>query len=60
MVNVVVAVKTVLDNKYFEVAFAQNRGKYRNCGNDITVFTKQQNILSHKRFKNTADADHKL
>ena len=60
MVNVVVAVKKVLDNKYFEVVFAQNRGEYRNWGNGITVFTNQQNILSHKRFKDTADADHKL
>ena len=34
--NVAVAVKAVLDNKYFEVAFWQNRAEYRNWGNDIT------------------------
>ena len=35
MVNVAVAVAAVLDNKYFEVAFGQNRAEYRNWGNDI-------------------------
>ena len=36
MVNVAVAVTAVLDNKYFEVVFRQNRAEYRNWGNDIT------------------------
>ena len=36
MVNVVVVVTAVLDNKYFEVVFRQNRAEYRNWGNDIT------------------------
>ena len=36
MVNVAVAVTAVLDNKYFEVVFGQNRAEYRNWGNDIT------------------------
>ena len=34
--NVAVAGKAVLDNKYFEVVFGQNRAEYRNWGNDIT------------------------
>ena len=36
MVNVVVAVTAVLDNKYFEVVFGLNRAEYRNWGNNIT------------------------
>ena len=36
MVNVVVAVTTVLDNKYFEFVFRQNQAEYRNWGNNIT------------------------
>ena len=36
MVNVTVAVAAILDNKYFEVVFGQNRAEYRNWGNDIT------------------------
>ena len=43
MVNVAVAVTAVLDNKYFEVVFGQNRGEYRNRGNDITGL--QSNII---------------
>ena len=31
-----VAVTAVLDNKYFEIVFAQNRAEYRYRGNDIT------------------------
>ena len=34
--NVAVVVTAVLDNKYFEVVFGQNRAEYRNWGNDIT------------------------
>ena len=34
--NVALAGKAVLDNKYFEVVFGQNRTEYRNWGNDIT------------------------
>ena len=36
MVNVAVAVTAVLDNKCFEVVFAQNLAEYRNRGNDVT------------------------
>ena len=53
-----VAVTAVLDNKCFEVVFAQNQTEYRNRGNNW--FTNEQNILSHIWFKNTMDADQKL
>ena len=36
MLNVAVAVTAVLDNKCFEVVFAQNLTEYRNRGNDVT------------------------
>ena len=34
--NVAVAVAAVLNNKYFEVVFGQNRAEYRNWENDTT------------------------
>ena len=36
MVNVVATVTAVLENKYSEVVFGQNRAEYRNRRNDIT------------------------
>ena len=47
MVNVAVAATAVLDNKYFEIAFAQNLVQYRNWGNDIAGLQTKR-IYCHK------------
>ena len=46
MVNVVATVTAVLENKYFEVVFGQNRAEHRNRGNDITVYKLTEFIVT--------------